>query len=476
MQKIIKKVLLVYPPVKNKFGEYAAVGSSSPPMGIVYLGTLLKQKGYAVKLLDCDNARTGMEEALKCVREFNPDCVGVSAVTLTIGSALELFAGIKEYNRDILTVLGGFHITVLPEETLGTSPNIDIGVLGEGEYTLIELLEALNSGRGLEEVAGIIFKKDGALVRTKERELIDDLDNLSLPDYSLLPNFPADYYPAAHRLFMGRPAGFLLASRGCPFNCSFCGRGLWGTKVRSYSVAYVLKMMEDMLGRFAIKSLLIGDELFFADPRKNADFCREMIKRRLNKKIKWVCSSRVDTLNPGVLKLMKEAGCEQISFGIESGSQKILDILNKRTTPKIIRDTLKMVKRAGVGSSGTLMLGSPGETVDTLKETIDFVTGLDIDYIVAWFFTPLPGSRIYNEYKRYGFLTGSYAQQNCMDVTFLPFGLTKGQLMDSQQELYRRFYLRPARVLREIGRAQRLSLFRLKTLCAGARKLLGSHH
>lgn len=476
MQKIIKKVLLVYPPVKNKFGEYASVGSSSPPMGIVYLGTLLKEKGYVVRLLDCDNAKMTPEAVLSVVEQWQPDCVGISAVTITIESALELFKRIKRFNRDILTILGGFHITVLPEETLRSSGDIDVGVLGEGELTLLELLDSINSGTDISRVAGVIFKRNGNLVQTRPRDLIPDLDVLPLPDFSLLPDFPAGYFPAAHRSFMGRPTGFLLASRGCPFNCSFCGRGLWGASVRAYCVPYVMKIIESMIERYHIRSLLIGDELFFADLRKNADFCREMIKRRLNKRIKWVCSSRVDTLKPQLLKLMKAAGCEQISFGIESGSQKILDILNKGTTPKMIRDTMRMVRKTGIGASGTLMLGNPGETRQTIKQTIDFVTGLEIDYVVVWFFTPLPGSRIYNEYKRYGSLTGSYAQQNCMDVTFVPFGLTKEQLVDSQQELYRRFYLRPARVLQEISRVQRPSLFRLKTLCAGARKLLGGHH
>jgi len=307
------------------------------------------------------------------IKARDPYILGITSTTPTIYSALKVAKLAKEVDGDITTVIGGPHVTFTANEVLDSSEDVDFVVAGEGEYTMLELLKALEGDRSLKEVKGITFRDKGKIVKTPSRGYIEDLDSLPFPARHLLP---MDKYK-----ILGRKLTVIhvVSSRGCPFRCIFCSSSaLCGKRFRARSVENMLDEIEEAVERYKTRHVEFIDDTFTLNRRRTAEFCEEVKRRGLD--ISWNCSSRVDTIDEDLMRKMREAGCSIIFFGVESASQRTLDLIGKGITVDRAVKAINLAKRVGIEVLASFVIGFPWETIEDMKETIRFATKLKPDF------------------------------------------------------------------------------------------------
>jgi radical SAM superfamily enzyme YgiQ (UPF0313 family) len=364
---------------------YSISETPSPPLGLAYIAAALERAGIEVKILDFVVFPYNKKFMESVLEEFRPDIAGATAVTMTFDNAVSVIRDIKSVDPSITTVMGGPHVTFCAKETLSLFPEIDFIVLGEGEETIVELAEALHEGRDISGMEGIVFRKNSGIVDngTKKRRM--NIDSLPLPARHLLP---LGRYRA-----LGMPLS-MTTSRGCPFKCIFCvGRKMVGAKVRYRDPGKVVDEMEH-LSSFGFRQINVADDLFTSNGNHCLGVCDEIVGRGLE--IKWTSFARVDTVSVEVLKRMKEAGCHTVSFGIESGNREMLKRIKKGITLDHVIEAVQMCNEAGVSPHASFILGLPGETPETLKETVEFGNRLK-DMGVSHGFhllAPFPGTEV----------------------------------------------------------------------------------
>jgi radical SAM superfamily enzyme YgiQ (UPF0313 family) len=238
-------------------------------------------------------------------------------------------------------------------------PAFDIAVVGEGEMSLVELLRALRTGRPLAGVSGLVIREGEGLRETGRRPFIADLDTLPFPAWDLLEGFPERYLPAPFKV-QQLPAATLVTSRGCPNTCIFCDRSVFGSSCHAYSAEYVVRQMVELHRRYGIREFSFEDDTFVTFKVRLKEICERLIDLQLD--ISWSCLGRVNHVTPENLRLMRQAGCWQISFGIESGSAEVLALINKRVTLDQVHQAVRMSREAGIRPKGFFILGHPGET------------------------------------------------------------------------------------------------------------------
>jgi radical SAM superfamily enzyme YgiQ (UPF0313 family) len=432
----LKKIVLLNPPLspEERYGSLSGSGSFAPPLGLAILASVARSSGLDVRIIDAACLGLSYREAASEILKESPDFLGITAVTISAHNAARVAKLVKESNADFPIVLGGAHLTAVPFETMEKFPSFDLGVVGEGEETFRELIEALRTKSDLNDVKGLIVRKDDQLLFTGQRPFIKILDEIPLPAWDLLPYLPKYYRPPLHGV-KHFPATSLVTSRGCPNQCTFCDRSLFGNRLREFSAEYVLRMIKHLHFKYGIRDLLIDDDNFVVFRRRLEKLTELLKKENLN--LSWSCNARVDLVNPGMLKLMKQAGCWQISYGIESGSQKILNLVKKSITLEQIEQALRWTRESGIKSKGFFMLGYPTETVETMKETIDFACKLPLDDSQFAMFTPLPGTEVSKDILKYGTFKNDWQRMNCWYPAFIPNGLTREDLeYYSRPELY----------------------------------------
>lgn len=324
------------------------------------------------------------------VRQTNPTAVGISYLT-PLKNVVERIAGlIKEMDRDIKIIVGSCHPTFCPEEVM-QNPDIDFVVRGEGEIPLLRLVkEFKKDSPKWEAVPGIYYRDGGGQVRNNPSvNLINNLDELPFPARDLVLNCDYDLY-RVHST---------STARGCPYTCAFCAdRRFWGGKVRRRSVDNVIKELRLLKDTYKIKSVDFADGTFTFDRKYLETFCNTMIEHKLD--IKWRCTARYDNLNEDLLQLMKQANCSGLLFGLESGSDRILRAMNKKTTTKQIVTVSKMVYDIGIPSVTSVMLGLPDENEEDMQETLRIMKEINTDIFVANNYTPLPGTSLYDSMSK----------------------------------------------------------------------------
>jgi radical SAM superfamily enzyme YgiQ (UPF0313 family) len=463
----LKKIVLLHPPLspEERYGALSGSGSFAPPLGLAILASVARSSGLDVRIIDAACLGLSYQEAADEILKESPDLLGITAVTISIHNAARVAKLVKESKTDFPIVLGGAHLTAIPFETMKKFPSFDLGVVGEGEETLKELLDALKSGHDLNGVPGLILRDNDQLVSTGRRPYIKDLDEVPLPAWDLLPYLPKYYRPPLHGV-KHFPATSIVTSRGCPNQCTFCDRSLFGNRLREFSAEYVLKMIKYLHFNYGIRDLLIDDDNFVVF-RRRLEKLTELLKKE-NLSLSWSCNARVDLVNPRMLKLMKEAGCWQISYGIESGSQKILDLVKKSITLERIEQALRWTREAGIKSKGFFMLGYPTETVETMQETIDFACKLPLDDAQFAMFTPLPGTEVSMDILKYGTFENDWQKMNCWYPAFIPNGLTREDLESYSRLAFKRFYLRPRIIYEYIKEIFRNTAYAIKLIRGGA--------
>lgn len=438
------KILFVNQPVsmQKRYGSQSKMGNITPPLTLCHLGALALKHGYPTAILDAAALGLSMEETAERIEKESPRYLGMYATTVTIGEAAQLARLAKARLPWLKVIVGGVHITFQPEETLRRYPVFDVGVVGEGDVTLTELLAAFEAGSPPGNVRGIIFRKGDALVRTGERRPIEHLDALPMPAFHLLEGFPHIYRPPFFG-FTALPIATAITSRGCPSKCRFCNSGIFGHgKQRTNSPKYIVELMRLLEARHGVRQLLFYDDNFGTYREHVAEMCERIIEAGL--RMTWSCNTRVTDVTLEILALMKRAGCWQISFGIESGSQRVLNFMRKGTSLALIRQALKWTREAGIRTNGYFLFGFPTETEEELKQTISLAKSLDLDIFQCTLFTPFPTIPFATEIGKYGSLkTSEWGEMNIFNPIFVSYGFSPEKLERYKRKALREFYLRP---------------------------------
>ena len=448
----IRKVVLVAPPmqIERVYGELADFGSVSPPTGLCYIAAYLRAAGFDVSIIDAEALGMGVDEAVRAILKDKPDIVGITCKTLWVKNAHRVAAALKKENPNLLIVAGSNHVTALPERSLREFSSFDIIIIGEGEITFLEMIKALNEGKDPSGVNGLAFSINGRVHITPPRARIRDLDSLPMPAYDLLPELSVHYKPVlayCDKL----PAFSIVASRGCPMRCTFCDRGVFGNSVTKHSPEYTVKLIKELYYKYGIRYLMFDDDNLLQDKRHLIRLLELMKESGL--KIPFTCQSRVDTLDEERLKLLKQAGCRHILFGIESGSQRILDAMKKGITVEQIRNAVRITNKAGIKPAGFFILGYPGETEETMQETVNLIRECKLSDVGVFLFSPLPGSEIYNDVNKYGTYIEDWDKGNAFDdIVFVPKSLTGEKLLEYSARCNDACYLNARQMLTAVTR------------------------
>ena len=369
-----------------------------PPLGLGYIASYLKEHQVTADIVDC----TFMDEAkaIDRVRELNPQIVGVYSM-FTMRNASVRFAKNLRDDCDLL-VVGGPLPTTEPELFL---EHFDIVAVGEGERTMFEIVKAHRGEMELREVDGIVYKekagkivkaqaeREGEIIHTRSRDPIPDLNTIPSPDRNLFDN---DSYKRYYRQSRGYTTTSIMTSRGCPFNCDFCSKPVFGDTFRELSAEKIVDEVEDILS-LGYDRVFFNDDCFTLTKRRVHRVCDEMVERGLD--FGWECLSRVDMLDEHVAAKMRKAGCERIFFGLESGNDSVLKIMNKGAGVHQARRAVESAASAGISTGAFFILGYPGETNDTILDTIRFATSLPLDYLSFTFPYPIPGTMLYEKVR-----------------------------------------------------------------------------
>lgn len=412
------------------------------PFWFAQCGAILKAKGYEVTYVDAIAENLGIDGTAQLFVEFGPDMVVIATSTPTIHTDL-LMARLAKEKAGAFTVLVDTHVTVFHKELVAET-FVDAAVRGEFESAVPEVADALSRGSDLDRIPGVTWRRGAEVVVNPDRPLLKDLDDLPWPDRDMVP---ADQYIVGLRT--QDPCFMVMASRGCPFRCTFC---LWvpvmfNNKVRFRDVEKVVDEIAHLQTRYGAREVFFHDDTVNITVRRVEEICHAILRRRL--KIGWIANFRADQTTPELFRLMKRAGCTKILLGVESGSQKLLDeTIDKEITLKEVEDTIRWAKDAGIRVHCTYSLGAPGETRETLRETLEFIKKTDPDDIQVSLMTPIPGTPFYEKVKHevadWHDFDGVSGRSWC--------DLPTAELKNAMNRIYIEHYLTPRRVLRRVTR------------------------
>lgn len=447
------KILLVKP--------YNQSDHIQPSLGLGYLATALRKIDQDVNILDCIKDRITIDKFPSLLRKYDPDVLGLQCYTFDlpyIGQALRIA---KKVNKDIVTVVGGPHPTALPEEMMRKEGcDLDFLFAGEAEIGFPKLIEAIERGdKDLSAIPGLVFR-DGDTIKINPRIVAEDIDSLGYPAWDLI--HPQRYPEAQHGAFFKQfPIAPIMVTRGCPYPCTFCaGNLVSGKKIRRRSIDSVLSEITMLKKDFGIKEFHIIDDNFTMDAEYTKEFLRRL--KALDLGMSWAVPNgvRMDTLDEEMLRLMKEAGLYLISLGIESGSDDVLRSMKKGITTAKMRDCIKMIEAAGIDMAGFFILGFPGETVQTMRDTIRFAAELPLKRANFFTYLPFPGTESYQKLADSGELKDvDWESFYFTNAAFTPRGLTRKDLKSMHRRAFATFYMRPDIILYQLKSIKSLRHF-----------------
>jgi len=455
------KTLLINPPQHSKYPQ--------PPLGIASIAAVLEREKYQVSILDANALQLSESEIASQVKSF--DIIGITAMTPFINSAIRVARAVKKAKPETTVMLGGAHVTVLPKETLENIPEIDLIVRGEAEETVVELYHTLKNGGRLPEIRGITYRDKGKVKSTPIRPPLVDMDTLPFPAYHLLPLLKYKLHPPHGKRL---PVMAMLTSRGCPHNCIFCSKPIFGRQYRHQNPQRIVSEIKYLAEKFKTNEITFYDDIFTLDKKQIIGLASELRKQNLT--VPWSCETRVDMVTEELLTTMKEAGCYMIAYGIESGNQTILNNLRKKITIEQVRQAVKLTHNAGIQSVGYFMLGSPGETPATIRQTINFAKQLPLDFAQFAITTPYPGTDLYNLYLEQGLSSenwDNFTYANLKSASAPVFEtslLSRSDLQKWNATAYKEFYLRFSYIWERLKKLR--SPDNLKTNISGLRMLL----
>ena len=446
-EKKMKKIILVNPSSASVYeGVKIKEGALyNPALNLAVIAAPLLVHGHDVLIVDMNMPEgSEREQLLRLLKNFAPEYVGVTFTTPLYEEAAKICRWVKEYDEGIKTIAGGVHATAFPEKTL-LDMSLDVVVIGEGDFTLLDILEADD----ISTVRGVCYKDQrGFSVRNPGRERIVNLDELPLPAWRL---YDIKKYHTTDLLAKKSPAGWLETSRGCMYGCVYCSKSVHGYAFRAKSPQRVVNEIRYMLD-LGFKEIHISDDCFNTDMERAKEICRLIIKSDLKFPWSTISGIRVDKVDKELLSLMRKAGCYRVVFGLESGDARILKNIKKGITLEQAVFAVKTAKEAGLEVLGYLMIGLPGETEESMRKTIDFALTLDMDIAKMAITVPLPSTPLYNEWLKEGFIKeAAWSKFNLNTIPAELYDhptLAWDKIEREYKRFYRAFYLRPSYILK----------------------------
>ncbi|MCZ2807751.1 MAG: radical SAM protein [Candidatus Bathyarchaeota archaeon] len=427
------KIALVSPP--PPLGAH--VDYQNPLIGLAAMAAVLEKNGDQVAVVDCPRLDMTHEDLKREIARLEPDMVGITCVTTTFSSALQAARVIKEAYSRALIALGGPHATFMDSQILSENPEVDIVVRGEGEQTVLELASHVSDSclKELHEVAGITFRKNGQIVQTQNRPFIQNLDQLPFPAFK--------YFPLRKYRLFGKLNLPIITSRGCSFQCAFClVPQIAGNKFRARNPKNVVDELEWLRDAYGAAVFTFQDETFTYDKKRALEICEEIKKRNIG--VPWDCQTRVDQISKKLLVKMKNANCQLVSYGVESGNQKILDAMKKGTTVEQNERAIRWTKEAGLSVAMSAIIGYPGETIDTLEQTLDFIRRTEPDDVYLCLATPYPGTQLRSLLEDLGWkMSTEWSHYEIRTPVFENPLLPSGRIKETREAFYNHFYSIP---------------------------------
>lgn len=459
-----KEIMLIHPPtsVSERYArDVGEVGGDLPPLGLAMLAAVIKKENFKVAIIDSVVMNYSYKEISEIIKKRQPKAIGISSITPTYHRSRELAEKIKRDFPDILIIIGGHHVTILPEKIIQDNV-FDIGVIGEGEITFVELLKKYRKGgydknklfSKLKNIKGIVFKnRKGKVIITKPRPLIENLDELPFPARELLPMHK--YLPLPNQ-YKRKPVIHMTAIRGCPYNCTFCSNNkIFGRKIRARSPEKVIEEIKYVMKKYNAKEISFWDDTMTVNKQWMYKFCDLLINNRLD--ITWTGYARVDSVDELLLRKMKKAGCWNLFFGYESGDQQLLNNIKKGITLKQISEVNRLCKKIEIEVRASFMIALPGENPALAEKTIRFAKKLNPDYAQFCITTPYPGTELYDNINKYGKLKEDFSKFNIWEPVFIPYGYrNEEQIKKMERKAMKEFYLNPRYILSRIKKINSL--------------------
>ena len=449
------RILLVNPAMNMEaLGKFQGLLEPMPVIGLAYIAGVLQQDGHQVKAIDQFTYGMTIPKVVEQVREFKPDVLGVGMLTPSTPVALAIAEATRQALPECRIVAGNVHADIFYKEILQGS-EVDFVVHGEGEYTISELVGAFESGDDdYSKIHGISYlDPEGEVRKTPVRPVIADLDSLPYPAWNLFPYTRYGLLPFAD---VAHPVLSMTGSRGCPYRCEFCSLLYTGSNYRKRDPIKIVDEYEYLHERYGVKQVGFVDPIFPLNKKVLFQFCEELMRRGLHKKLCWLSETRVDRIDRESLRIMRASGCRRVLLGIESGVDLLLENVNKTFTTETTRKAVRMLREEGIDSVGLFMIGLPGETPEMTRQTIDFAKSLDLDFAKFAITVPFPGSQMFEDLRREGRLdrddweNWTTFQPDPEKMIFVPREVSPEYLIRMQKQGLREFYLRPSIIYRHL--------------------------
>ncbi|MDJ0983992.1 MAG: cobalamin-dependent protein [Desulfobacterales bacterium] len=415
------KILLIYPYcLESRLNDEDI---SVVPQGLFYIAALLKKHAYDVEILNWHNTSNRSQDIKAELINKNPDVIGFSILHANRWGGIDIARIAKQVNPQVKVVFGGIGATFLWEHFLTHFPEVDFVVIGEGEYSFLNLIQCLDQGTAyqLDHVKGLAFRKDGRVRRNSDADPICDLDQLPVP---------AQHFSYQH----------VSLTRGCAANCHFCGSPqFWGRQVRFHSVDYFVEQLS-LLYQQGIRFFYVSDDTFTISTRRVIEICKKIIQTQMD--VQWAAISRVDMINAEILYWMRKAGCIQISYGVESGSEKIRKLLGKTISSQQIRQAFELTQKYGIMARAFFIYGCPQESWQTIEETIELIDAIKPLSIIFYILDLYPGTALFDDYKNRNTLSDDIWLQRIEDIMYFETdpSLSKDLILEFGKKLRNRFY------------------------------------
>lgn len=467
-RKGFMRIALVVPPwgpddIRAK--DTRGISGCWPTPGLQYIAAVLRDCGHEILFLE--GFFYTNEEMLEKTVDFGAQALGVYVISLLWDKAKPFIEEVKDSIPSIFTFIGGHGATAMPETLMKSTEALDAIVIGEGEITSRELIDAVESGKDLKEIKGLLISEAGKLHRTPPREMVDDLDELPFPAVDLCEM--DRYYPSFEQVSTV-PAMQMLASRGCSGSCLYCYK-MYGNRIRLRDPGLVVDEIEYYINNYGTREIKFWDEHFTFDHDHVYAICDEILRRGL--KIRWWVSSRADAVDRPLLDAMKKAGCWCINYGVESGLQKHLDTLIKHETLDQIRTAVKLTHSVGIKTHTTYIFGIPGETFEDGLKTIEFAMELNSFTVEFFPITPFPGTPFYKGIRKglFGTMSENLSDQGMLldRPCFVPFTMTAEEIMELRRLAYIKYFFRPGFLLYRLMNI--MSPFQVRAMWSGANSL-----
>jgi anaerobic magnesium-protoporphyrin IX monomethyl ester cyclase len=434
-----------------------------PPLSLLYPAATLEEAGHRVSIVDGNAERLGSQQLIQRVRKTKPDLLGFTLSTFTYHRSLEWIRMLKAA-LGVTVVAGGRHVWYYPRETIERS-EVDIAVRAEADHTIVSLAEAIERNTSLQRVEGIMYKRGSRIRQTPLCQPVSNLDSLPFPSRHLLPNDKYYTFISARRNFTT-----MITVRGCPFHCIFCGVGNSAVRMRSAEkvVAEILRAYE-----LGVRELEVYDDSFTLNRKRALDICARLRKEKLD--LDWAIHTRVDLVDRSMLGALSGAGCRRVNYGIESGNKHVLRTLKKGTSLSAVRQAVHATRRVGMDVFGYFVVGAPGETPETVQETMQLSLELPIDYAQFTKIVAHPYTELYDmvlQEKRHDFWQDYIVNGKEAEIPLAGTNLTNKEVDQLVLKAYRKFYFRPGYLLRRLTRLR--SAHELVKYCRAAVASIGS--